>query len=274
MVWNEMDLFLTNTQLLSSPDVNWWTGVVCIIVMFLSDSHSDGTHSLQSIHCWTSDGMLHFSKYDEETNSSTSRTSWEWGVLQLISIFGWTVPLRAIGMLNSSSMMFSRLGHLAVESVLVLNKWKYWFIIVHVLWSRFMKMLLQSASWCSERQRRVYSSSKQIICGTIRLPELVDYIYIYAFSRRFYPKRLTIAFRLYIFLSVCVFPGNRTRNLYHWATGTHQLSQYWGVCNMYLSFSNKSIWRKRLISHIWHLQLSHKRPVCLHDRKNSMPTWL
>ncbi len=35
------------------------------------------------------------------------------------------------------------------------------------------------------------------------------------------------AFRLYIFLSVCVFPGNRTHNLcaanamlYHWATGT------------------------------------------------------
>ncbi len=39
-----LDLF----QLLSSPDVN---GVVWIIVMFLSDSHSDGTHSLQSIHC-------------------------------------------------------------------------------------------------------------------------------------------------------------------------------------------------------------------------------
>ncbi len=29
-------------------------------------------------------------------------------------------------------------------------------------------------------------------------------IYIYAFSRRFYPKRLTIAFRLYIFISTCV----------------------------------------------------------------------
>ncbi len=30
------------------------------------------------------------------------------------------------------------------------------------------------------------------------------YIYIYAFIRRFYPKRLTIAFRLYIFISMCV----------------------------------------------------------------------
>ncbi len=32
-----MDLFLTNTHLLASLDVNWWTGVVWIIVMFLSD---------------------------------------------------------------------------------------------------------------------------------------------------------------------------------------------------------------------------------------------
>ncbi len=29
-------------------------------------------------------------------------------------------------------------------------------------------------------------------------------IYIYAFSRHFYPKRLTIAFRLYIFINMCV----------------------------------------------------------------------
>ncbi len=32
----------------------------------------------------------------------------------------------------------------------------------------------------------------------------IRYIYIYAFSRRFYPKRLTITFRLYIFISKCV----------------------------------------------------------------------
>ncbi len=46
-------------------DVNRWTGVVWIIVMFLIsclDSHSDGTHSLQRIHWWASNGMLHFSK--------------------------------------------------------------------------------------------------------------------------------------------------------------------------------------------------------------------
>ncbi len=52
-------------------------------------------------------------------------------------------------------------------------------------------------------------------------------IYIYALSRRFYPKWLT-GIQVIHFLSVCVFPGNWTHNLctanamlYHWATGTH-----------------------------------------------------
>ncbi len=42
-----------------------WSGVdyLWIIVMFLSDVlDSDGTHSLQRIHWWTTDVMLHFSK--------------------------------------------------------------------------------------------------------------------------------------------------------------------------------------------------------------------
>ncbi len=46
------------------------------------DSLSDGTHSLQRIYCWDIDGMLHFSKSDEETNwpapvssSSSSRVT-------------------------------------------------------------------------------------------------------------------------------------------------------------------------------------------------------
>ncbi len=48
----------------------WWTGVLWIIVMFLSDSHSDGTHSLQSIHWRDTDAETRFYKPDEETNSS------------------------------------------------------------------------------------------------------------------------------------------------------------------------------------------------------------
>ncbi len=64
--------------------------------------------------------------------------------------------------------------------------------------------LWTGSGWCDE--------------GKILLPN----IYIYAFSRSFYPK-----FRLYI-LSVCVFPGNWTHNLcaanamlYHWDMGTN-----------------------------------------------------
>ncbi len=41
-----------------------------------------------------------------------------------------------------------------------------------------------------------------------------EYIYIYTFSRRFYPKRLTLhsSYSFYI-LSVLAFPGNQTHDL-------------------------------------------------------------
>ncbi len=78
-IWVKSILMLDLFHLLSSPDVNWWTGVVWVIVMFLSDSHSDGTHSLQSIHCWDTDAVIHFYKPDEETNSSWSLMNWGWG---------------------------------------------------------------------------------------------------------------------------------------------------------------------------------------------------
>ncbi len=57
-------------------------------VVFISclDSHSDGTHSLQRIHCWASEGMLHFSKSDKETNSSCM--NWGWVHFQQIVILG------------------------------------------------------------------------------------------------------------------------------------------------------------------------------------------
>ncbi len=51
-----------------------WSGVDYCDVFI--DSHSDGTHSLQSIHYWASDVMLHFSKSDEETNSYLSWMAW------------------------------------------------------------------------------------------------------------------------------------------------------------------------------------------------------
>ncbi len=77
-----MDLFLINTHLFTSWDFNWWTGVVWITCGLMwcfircLDSHSDGTHSLQRIHWWTSDVMLRFSKSDKETKSSASWMAW------------------------------------------------------------------------------------------------------------------------------------------------------------------------------------------------------
>ncbi len=59
------------------------------------------------------------------------------------------------------------------------------------------------------------------------------YIYIYAFSRRFYPKRLTIAFGLYIFYQyVCSLGIEPTTFcvadaiLYHWATQEHFVANW------------------------------------------------
>ncbi len=52
-----------------------WCGLLvdyCDVFISCLDSHSDGTHSLQSSHWWASDAMLNFLKSDEETNSSTN----------------------------------------------------------------------------------------------------------------------------------------------------------------------------------------------------------
>ncbi len=73
-----IDLFIPNMQLYTLLDINWWTGVVWIIVMFLSAAHSDGTHPLKRIHWWASDVMLNFSKSVLMKKQTTSWMAWEW----------------------------------------------------------------------------------------------------------------------------------------------------------------------------------------------------
>ncbi len=68
-----LDLF----QLLSSPDVNWWTGVLWI-VMFLSAVWTLILTAPIHLHWWASDAMTYFSKSAEETNPATSRMAWGW----------------------------------------------------------------------------------------------------------------------------------------------------------------------------------------------------
>ncbi len=98
-------------QRFTSKHDTWWSAVdYCDVFISCLDSHSDGTHSLQSLHCWASDVMLYFSKSDEETNSSTSfLMAWKWvfilfSLLLLLLFFccflggggGWTVHFKVI----------------------------------------------------------------------------------------------------------------------------------------------------------------------------------
>ncbi len=66
-----------------------WSGVdYCDVFISCLDSHSGGTHSLQSIHQWASDAMLHFSKsIPMKKNSSTSWVAWGWVNSKQLLIF-------------------------------------------------------------------------------------------------------------------------------------------------------------------------------------------
>ncbi len=69
--------------------------------------------------------------------------------------------------------------------------------------------------------------NNNIIYNTNMNMNINKIIYPFTFSRRFYPKRLTVHSGYTFFLSVHVFPGNRTHKLcaanamlYHWVTVT------------------------------------------------------
>ncbi len=63
-----MDFFFTNTAFRFTGCwlMDWNCVDYCDVFTSCLDSYSDGTHSLQRIHWWASDVMLHFSKSDEE----------------------------------------------------------------------------------------------------------------------------------------------------------------------------------------------------------------
>ncbi len=121
-------------QLFTSQDVNWWTGVYwwCFyqqLYQFLSDSHSDGTHSLQRIHGWARNVMLRFSK---SVLSSSSWMASGWVHFQQILIFGWTIPLQ-------------RTGSYELFIVRKCIGWASIHAFIHEFWDITLKFLMQAA---------------------------------------------------------------------------------------------------------------------------------
>ncbi len=87
-----MDLFLTNMQLLASQDVNWWTGVMWITsgLLWCFYQLSDGTHSLQMIHCWASNVMLNFSKYVHMKKETRWFLGWSFWLNCFLNMWPWS----------------------------------------------------------------------------------------------------------------------------------------------------------------------------------------
>ncbi len=95
---------------------------------FFLDSHSDGTHSLQRIHCWASDLLLHFSKSDEKTNSSTSWMIWgrvhfHFGNYYFKSIYNYLRSEMMQDILYTSIKLPKKLKHLCLNQFQIHTNW-------------------------------------------------------------------------------------------------------------------------------------------------------
>ncbi len=115
-----------------------WSGVdYCDVFIRCLDSHFDGTHSLQRIHWWASDVMLHFSesvlmKKQTHLNLDCLRRS----TFQANFHFGWTIPLRKSLQCSSANMFamccklvkknfFFQL-HTSIHNYCQLNHFLFW----------------------------------------------------------------------------------------------------------------------------------------------------
>ncbi len=106
------------------------------------------------------------------------------------------------------------------ESWLYLSGWRDSFMVL-LSWSCHSSEFLSSVGW---QNRDSLGSEHMVGCvpGHVLFSAVLllcyggsyIYIYIYAFSRHFYPKRLTLhsSYSFYI-LSALAFPGNRTHDL-------------------------------------------------------------
>ncbi len=98
-------------------------------------------------------------------------------------------------MLKTSFLFFKELCHHLLIMYLVFGKQKE--DISEGCFSCFFPQYTES-QWCPKQNIfNICVLQKKII-------KQVCNIHVITFIRRFYPKRLTIAFRLYIFISMCV----------------------------------------------------------------------
>ncbi len=83
-------LFLTNTQLFTLQAVDWCHVDCCDVFLRCLNSCSEGTHSLQRIHWWAGDVMLHFNKSVEMNKQIHLLLIWTkwWVHFQKCFIFG------------------------------------------------------------------------------------------------------------------------------------------------------------------------------------------
>ncbi len=102
----------------------------CDVFISCLDSHSDGTHSLQSIHCWASVVMLHFSRsvlmnyWLNYSIKSVSLWHWPYAIQQVLSSqYLWN---RFSFFIHFCVTLFKRMRHLlpSHQRMKALQVWK------------------------------------------------------------------------------------------------------------------------------------------------------
>ncbi len=103
----------------------------CDVFISCLDSHSDGTHSLQIIHWWASDGMLHFSKSNNNNNK------------KVYILDGLRVSFKVGGLFSMSTSDAS----LSTQPLMIMRRTRLWFhSVTSHIWMFFLLCIKQEIS--------------------------------------------------------------------------------------------------------------------------------
>ncbi len=107
-----------------------WCGLLvdyCDVFISCLDSHSDGTHSLQSIHCWDTDAETHF--YSQTLhNALISESEHEWNLRALVEGKFFNELRLKCGLVNRVSSVISFKTYTILPKVLaplLMNRFDY-----------------------------------------------------------------------------------------------------------------------------------------------------